>query len=155
MGCLLEYQQSPPLSLMKTTHAPSKSMLPSESLSLWHQWQRVTTPTSHHDLNCKQLPLSTCITEHLILWTCTSLATCSLLPVGSSMDPRCSRSERTSRLFVHMTTIISALINLTHMHLFCLLHPNLCISLLCNHCLLTTTCSTVCSFPPWFICSSG
>ena len=64
------------------------------------------------------------------------------------MDPSCSRSERTSSLIVHMTTIISTLINLTHMQLFYLLHPNLCLSLFCNTCLLTTTCSTTWSFPP-------
>ena len=148
------------------------------NLPLCHWWQQLMLPLracSHLNLSpplasmakgdincissqciCKQLPLSTCI---LIIWFCgpvqTNSATYSLSPLGSSMDPRCLRSERTSSLVVYMTTIISIpIINLSHMQLFCLLHPHSWLSLLCNNCLLTATWSTVYS-SPLFISSSG
>ena len=89
--------------------------------------------------------------DHLILWTyIDNWATCSLSPLGSSMDPRFLRSRRTSSLVVHMTTIISTLI----MQPFCLLHPHSFSSVLYNYWLLTATFSTSCS-PSWLIGSSG
>ena len=62
------------------------------------------------------------------------------------MDPKCLRSERTSSLVVHLTTIVSILPNnLSHMQFFHLLHPHLWLSLLSNYYILTTTWSIVCS----------
>jgi hypothetical protein len=123
------YQQSPPLSLMTTTHAPPKSMLPSESLSPfgingkgWHQlhhnisasnspYQHASRSSDSADL-CRQL-------SHLLTLTFGFLHGPKVLKVWTDLKLGCSHDNH--RLYIDHATVLSSSSTLVLFPIPCLL----------------------------------